>query len=100
MGNGVVNVELINFVRARLDEREASFTDDWRWAAGLINGANSWEERDIAAKRVIVDEYEACVTNSAVNKLVIHALEWTVEKLAAIDSDHPDCDPKWRRTTT
>lgn len=79
--------DLIAFVRARLDERQDGL--DW----------DCWETRDIAAKRAIVDEYEACLTNSAVNKLVIHALEWTVEKLAAIDSDHSDCDPKWRRLT-
>lgn len=116
-------MDLVTFVRERLAEREQKTirTDPMiHWAdreGGYVNLGNgelfvgkanathvaandpAYVLRDIAAKRAIVDEYEACATNSAVNKLVVHALEWTVEKLAAIDSDHSDCDPKWRRLT-
>lgn len=89
--------DLIAFVRARLDEREAEARetadlDSDFWAGVRGDGTffamhdPAWVLRDVEAKRKIVDAYE-------------RAPDWSgredVRWIAAIDADHPDYKQEW-----
>jgi hypothetical protein len=99
--------DLISFVRARLDEREALYRKFVQPPADPRSGPHeSWAMRDVAAQRAIVDQYDSCLrTEQACYEMCIDApyvpglvmaFKASVQFLAAIDSDHPDYDETWK----
>lgn len=95
--------DLVTFVRARLDARTLAMEEqNWPREHSYKRG---WEERDVAAKRAIVDAYE--FTAAQYEKLIAYRVgsweagllssaEDAVRHLAAIDDSHPDYDESWR----
>jgi hypothetical protein len=92
--------DLISFVRARLDEREALYRKFVQPPADPRGGPHeSWAMRDIIAKTAIVDAYEIARDADSVGAHLagtVYGLGCAVAVLAAIDSSHPDYDESWR----
>ncbi|WP_163571065.1 DUF6221 family protein [Fodinicola feengrottensis] len=116
-------MDIVDFVRARLDGAqiaERATPGPWVVCDGVIADYEenaTWEQvveqpvaprddthiaandpayvlRDVAAKRAIVD---ACGYADESDSALFEAWRDAVSYLAAIDSAHPDYDPKWRR---
>lgn len=97
--------DIVEFLRARLDEDEAAAAHmDCPCAqdAALAPDCPERVQREAAAKRAIlaIHEYEWLGPDDAAWKgCPLDVEEWpcrTVRVLAAVYSDHPDYDPKWR----
>lgn len=111
-----VSPSLAGFVSARLDEREAlalavpavpgaimAGSDDPGYAAPFIAAHDrAWVLRDVAAKRAILAMYlewkPAKPHREDPHGLMLAGLEAAVMRIAAIDRDHPGCDPGWAVT--
>lgn len=97
-------MELSKFLRARLDEDEASAVDGGGCHCGEVKRPDCADRivDDVEAKRRIVEAYEFYV----LERLVMPASDLAYGRLCALEAavrmltdpwaDHPDYDPAWR----
>jgi hypothetical protein len=101
----VSGVDLVTFLRARLDEIQEDVSDSRSLIPGELHWSMpDWLDRnylfaDVAAKRRIVDEYErakAFARPRDSDSMVRWAeIEFATKALTAPFAAHPDFDPAW-----
>jgi hypothetical protein len=89
--------DLVEFLRARLDEDERDAID-WHFDAGIARGWESLKDRvlaEVEAKRRIIERWEHA-TRDPDDFEEQWGLEWAMRALAHPYADHPDLDPEWK----
>lgn len=106
-------MDLVEFLTARLDEDE-TVARETRWHEQFVFGTDRWfashgnaitsmaphrAVAEVAAKRIIITEFEECRDEAPVGDRYtgqLEALDRVIRTMGVVHADHPDYCQEWK----